>query len=350
MRNFWQGRRVFITGHTGFKGAWLWQCLANWGAELKGYALAAEPQSLFRDLQGHRLGESQEGDLRDAPKLKTALHDFKPEVVFHLAAQPLVLQAYQEPLYTLDVNVQGTAHLLEALRTYDAPCLSLIITTDKVYENQEWVYPYRETDALGGYDLYSASKACAELVVQAYRRSFFDAAQGRALATARAGNVIGGGDWAAYRILPDAVRAWSSGETLVLRRPWAVRPWQHVLEALSGYLTLIEAMAVEPLKHSRAYNFGPLYDEAISVEQVVTWAAEDWGLGANYELKPEVSAHHEAGQLRLDCSLSLGALAWRPRWQARKAVEQTMFWYRQHGLQGVSAAELCSEQLATYFS
>jgi CDP-glucose 4,6-dehydratase len=353
MQDFWKDKKVFITGHTGFKGAWLWFWLAELGAKLSGYALAAEEPSLYRDLAGDELGQSTIGDIQNFEQLQAAIQAAQPDVLFHLAAQPLVLRAYQEPLYTLSVNVQGTAHVLEALRSLDKPCLVIVITTDKVYENREWVYPYRETDPLGGYDLYSSSKACAELVAQSYRSSFFNpndyAQHHKALATVRAGNVIGGGDWAANRILPDAVRALQQGQSIPLRNPKAIRPWQHVLEALNGYLILAQALSQQPQALAQAYNFGPLYDEGIVVEQVVRWAIEAWGSG-EYHLNPPAKPLHEAQLLRLDCSKAVQELGWRPRWTAQRAVQESIWWYKAVLQEGMSARQACAQQIKALLS
>ena len=346
LASFYQGKRVLITGHTGFKGAWLWTWLRHWGAELWGYALEPEgEQALFRHLP-EAWGQSRLADLRDKIQLREYIREIQPQLIFHLAAQPLVLRAYEDPIYTLETNVLGTAYLLEALEELQAPCQVVCITTDKVYENREWVYPYRELDPLGGHDLYSSSKACAELVASAWRRSF-GANKPWALATARAGNVIGGGDFAAYRILPDAVRAWTAGESLLLRHPGAIRPWQHVLEALSGYLLLAYRLAQNPTAYAQAYNFGPLLDEAIPVAQLIQWAAEHWP-GADFQILDQAHKPHEAHYLRLDCSKAAQELAWRPHWSVQEAVAQSLNWYRQFYQQPQDAAQLCLDQIQAY--
>jgi CDP-glucose 4,6-dehydratase len=353
LTTFYKGKRVLVTGHTGFKGAWLLTLLERLGASVQGYALAAEQPALYRDIQGDRLCQSTIGDLLDKELLKQTVASFEPEVVFHLAAQPLVIEAYKSPVYTFEVNAIGTANLLEAIRNLSGACTVINITTDKVYDNKEWYYPYRENDALGGYDPYSASKACAELVSASYRSSFFNPAQYEqhqtALATVRAGNVIGGGDWAANRLIPDIVRAVQAGDEVVLRHPEAVRPWQHVLEALYGYLILGKLLAAHPLKYGTAYNFGPLLDEAVSVEYLVQQAVQLWGRGSYRVERPE-DAVHEARLLRLDCSKATQELQWKPKWNAAEAIEQTIEWYRLVLDEGRAPLEVTRSQLSTYLS
>lgn len=347
----YSGKRVLLTGHTGFKGAWLLMLLRELGAEVAGYALAPESPSLYGQIRGEELCRSTIADLRDEASLRAALLDFRPDFVFHLAAQPLVLDAYERPVYTFEVNALGTARLLECVRGLDQPCTVVVVTTDKVYENREWEYPYRENDGLGGYDPYSSSKACTELITASYRSSFFNPADyarhGKALASARAGNVIGGGDWAARRIIPDIIRALQAGTVVELRHPRAVRPWQHVLEALYGYLLLGARLQTQPEAFGAAFNFGPLYDEAVTVEQLVQSALRAWG-GGSYRVLEQAGTPHEAGLLRLDCSRAVAQLGWRPRWSAAQAVEQTMFWYGRVLQGGEPAARVCLEQISAY--
>lgn len=350
----YRGKRVFVTGHTGFKGTWLVLLLRELGATVAGYALPAETPSLYRDIAGDAHCQSTLADIRDAASLQKALLDFQPDYLFHLAAQPLVLDSYQRPIYTFDVNVLGTAQVLEAARLLDKPCHLIMITTDKVYENREWCYPYREVDALGGHDPYSASKACAELVTASYRNSFFhlkDFEQhGKTVASARAGNVIGGGDWAQNRIIPDIVRALQAEQAVELRNPQAVRPWQHVLDALYGYLVLGWRLHQNPAGISGAYNFGPLYDEAITVEQLVQIALRIWGKGSYLDLSNQRQTPHEAQLLRLDCSKAVQQLDWKPRWNAQEAIEQTMHWYQAVYEQRGSALEVSRQQIATFLN
>lgn len=344
--DFWRGRRVLLTGHTGFKGAWLALWLQRLGAQVTGLALApaTEPAlyTLARVEQG--MAASHVCDIRDAAALARAVRAARPEVVLHLAAQALVRPGYAAPLDTFATNVMGTAHVLDALRGLDSVRCAVVVTTDKVYRNHEWAYPYREHDALGGHDPYSASKAAAELVTASYRDAFL-AAQGVAVATARAGNVIGGGDWAADRLLPDAVRAWEAGQTLQIRRPEATRPWQHVLEPLAAYLRLAEALW-QDAAHAGAYNFGPLPHEAATVKTVIEMARSAYPSGA-VSYQNESTGPHEAGWLALETAMARQRLGIAPRWTLNQAVTRTMDWYR--ALQaGGDARALCTADLAAY--
>ena len=328
----YSGKKVFITGHTGFKGSWLTAVLHELGAECRGYALPPEDErQLFCRLSPLSLIDSIEADIREQQRLKEALTGFEPDFVFHLAAQPLVRRSYEVPVETFEVNVTGTAIVLEAVRALKKKCTVVVITTDKVYENKEQDVLYSEADMLGGYDPYSTSKACAELVVSSYRRSFFDPARigahGKSVATARAGNVIGGGDWSRDRILPDIVRALEKGETIDVRNPSAVRPWQHVLEPLIGYLLLGSLLDCEPVRYSNAYNFGPLPEGHLTVSQLVTTAIEAWGAGEWKDVST-TGAVHEAGLLKLDIARALKKLGWQPKLDARKAIQWTIEWYK----------------------
>jgi CDP-glucose 4,6-dehydratase len=340
----WSGRSVLLTGHTGFKGAWLSLWLHRLGARVHGLALdlPTDPSLFDAARVGEVLASDTRLDLRDAEATHGAFERIRPEVVFHLAAQPLVAEGYRDPVQTYAVNLMGTVHVLDAVRRTDSVRAAVVITTDKCYENREWAYPYRETDRLGGYDPYSNSKACTELVVDAYRSSYFSE-QGVALATARAGNVIGGGDWAAHRLIPDCVRALLSGTPLALRYPHAVRPWQHVLDPLAGYLRLAEMLLGEdPLAVSEAWNFGPDTDAAVSVGEVVATVANLWG--GEIRLETVAPGQHEAGQLRLDSSKTRARLGWQPRWTLQAALEQTIAWYRAwsqgRDMQAVSLAQI----------
>ncbi|MFN7857867.1 MAG: CDP-glucose 4,6-dehydratase [Acidovorax sp.] len=337
--DFWRGKRVLLTGHTGFKGGWLALWLARMGAEVTGLALppATEPNLFTLARVGDVLSADRVCDVRDAVALAAQVQAARPQIVLHLAAQALVRAGYADPLGTHATNIMGTAHVLDALRGQTDARVAVVVTTDKVYRNREWAYPYREDDPLGGHDPYSASKAAAEIITASYRDAFL-AAQGVAVATARAGNVIGGGDWAADRLLPDAVRAWSAGQPVHIRRPEATRPWQHVIEPLAAYLCLAERLWVEPAR-AGAYNFGPLPHEAATVGNVIKMA------GCAYS-ESEVSYEnnskwpHEAGWLALETAHARQALGVAPRWGLNTAVERTMAWYRaQHG--GADARALC---------
>ena len=280
----YRDKKVFLTGHTGFKGSWLLVWLHSLGAKVKGYALAPEnSEDLYNQINGDGLCESVIADIRDKDRLKEEIISFQPDFIFHLAAQPLVRLSYELPVYTFEVNTLGTAYVLDALRYVEKACNVIIITTDKVYENKEWHYPYRENDRLGGYDPYSASKATAELVVGSFQNSFFNkkeyARHKKSISSARAGNVIGGGDWAKDRIIPDIVRALQQNKNIEVRNPYAVRPWQHVIEPLSGYLLLGQKLVEDPIKYAEAWNFGPVQDDTFTVQDLVKEAISVWGSG-----------------------------------------------------------------------
>ncbi len=332
LADFYAGKRVFLTGHTGFKGTWLLKTLTMLGATVKGYALAPDqPTTIYQAIQGDNLCESVVADIRDAERLRAEIAKFQPDLIFHLAAQPLVRPSYDFPIETFAANVMGTAHLLESVRSIEKSCSVIIITTDKVYHNNEWIYPYRENDRLGGYDPYSASKACAELIVDSYRNSFFNTStlshHQKGIAVARAGNVIGGGDWAKDRIVPDIVRSLSHKQTILVRNPNAVRPWQHVLEPISGYLVLGMKLAGKPATFSSAYNFGPFMADTLTVEELVEQAIAIWGSG-EYTYTTQRDAPHEAGLLRLDITKACEELSWLPRWNSQQALTETLNWYK----------------------
>lgn len=342
---FWRGRRVLLTGHTGFKGSWLARWLVRLGAEVTGVSLPPSTTPSLFELAGVREAvRSEFVDIRDADALARVVRESRPEVVFHLAAQALVRAGYQDPVPTFASNVMGSVHLLDALRGLDSVRAVVMVTTDKVYRNHEWCWPYRENDALGGHDPYSASKAACEIVIDSYRASFL-AAQGVGVASARAGNVIGGGDWAADRLLPDAVRAWQDGLVLEIRRPDAVRPWQHVLEPLFAYLVLAQRLYAEPML-AGAYNFGPPTGGTASVREVVELARTAYGAGVvNYG--QTCDGPHEAGLLALDPSKAAMVLGVGTRWSLPESVRRTMRWYA--GLaQGGHAAELCDADITAY--
>ncbi len=347
--DFWDRRRVFLTGHTGFKGSWLALWLGRMGALVHGYALdpSTDPSLYACAAVAQDLEADTRGDLADLPRLRAAARAAQPEVVFHLAAQPLVRESYRDPLGTFATNVLGTAHLLDSLRGLEGLKAVVVITTDKVYHNEEWSYPYRETDRLGGHDPYSASKAAAEIVTASYRSSFLSA-QGVRVATARAGNVLGGGDWTVDRLVPDCLRAFAAGRAVQLRFPQSVRPWQHVLEPLSGYLLLAERLfAGEGFECG--WNFGPSGDEGhAQVGQVARRLGQLWGHGV-VELGDDSRQPHEAGLLRLDVSKAAALLGWRPRWNLEQALAATVAWQKSF-LGGAEARELCLEQIAQFQS
>jgi len=329
---YYAGRRVFVTGHTGFKGSWLTQWLLLLGAEVTGYSIGVPTQpSLYESLALSRQIQDVRGDVRRSQDVQTAMTKAAPEVVIHMAAQALVLPSYADPLTTFETNVMGTANVLEAARHCPSVRSVVIVTTDKCYANNEWSYGYREADALGGHDPYSASKAAAEMVVASYRSSFFDAgdAAGKrtGIASVRSGNVIGGGDWAADRLVPDCMRALVAGNPIIVRNPGSVRPWQHVLEPLSGYLWLGALLARDPARYGGAWNFGPDPESAVSVEQLVSLVCQAWGDSAGFETATSAQALSEAGILRLDCTKSRSQLSWRPVYDVGEAVRQTVTWY-----------------------
>lgn len=338
-----RGTRVLLTGHTGFKGGWLALWLQRLGAEVHGLALDPPTRPSLYELAKLRLALASEvrADILDAAAVQACVDRVHPQLVLHLAAQPLVRESYRDPAATWAANVQGTVHVLDALRNSAHCKAALVITTDKVYENREWPHPYRECDALGGHDPYSASKAACELVVDSYRRSFF-AAQGLQLASARAGNVIGGGDWAAERLVPDVLAAIDAGRPVTLRHPEAVRPWQHVLEPLSGYLRLAAGLLANESGLASAWNFGPEAADAQPVKALVA------GLGARAEIDGDPGPH-EAGRLELDISRARRLLGWSPRWTLQQALQRTLDWH-QAWRANADLQALCLAQIAAYES
>lgn len=349
--NFWRKKRVFLTGHTGFKGSWLSLWLSGMGAEVTGYALPppTEP-SLFQACQIDNNVKSICADIRDGRTLTQAILTARPEIVIHMAAQALVRKSYENPVETYAVNVLGTVNLLEAVRSCPGIKAVINVTTDKCYENREWTWGYRENEALGGYDPYSSSKACSELVTAAYRSSFFHPQaydqHKVALASARAGNVIGGGDWAADRLIPDLVKSLLAGEKIKLRNPEAVRPWQHVLEPLSGYLTLAQKLCIDGPEYAEAWNFGPNDSDTRSVAWVAKTLCRQWGGNALYEIT-QGAQPHEAAVLKLDCSKSRSKLAWSPRWNLEEGIGKVVEWYQAYQAKQ-DLPSLCFRQIEEY--
>jgi CDP-glucose 4,6-dehydratase len=346
VNGFFQGRRAFLTGHTGFIGGWLALALTRHGARVSGYSLPPPTDPAFhRATALDRLVESTEGDVRDLGRLTTALTAAQPEFVFHLAAQPIVRTAYDDPVETFSTNVMGTVNLMQAMRGVDSIRAAIVVTTDKVYENREWIWGYREHDRLGGREPYGASKACAEHVVEAYRHSYF-AGKGRAvgIATLRAGNVIGGGDFAVDRLVPDAVRAFAQRRPLHLRNPKAVRPWQHVLEPVAGMLLLAERLAGDPAGFAGGWNFGPAEGDAKPVAWIADRLAEYWGDDAGWQLA-QGAQPYEARLLMLNSVKATSALGWSPRWPLEDSLRHTVAWYKAHlagsnDMRGVSLEQI----------
>lgn len=345
MPGFWQGKRVLLTGHTGFKGSWLAFWLHKLGAHVTGISLPPVTTPNLFDLASiETLADSHICDIRDTAALAVLVDKAQPEIVFHLAAQALVRASYRDPLATLATNIQGTANVLDALRPLDSVRVVVAITTDKVYHNLEQPYPYRETDVLGGYDPYSASKAAAEIVIASYRDAYL-AEKNIAVASARAGNVIGGGDWSEDRLIPDAIRAWDANQPLQIRRPQSIRPWQHVLEPLSGYIKLAEQLWQNP-KFAGAYNFGPETHEAATVREVIQMAQRAYGQG-EIHWGDGSDGPHEAGWLALEVAKARTVLGVKPRWSLVDAVQRTMHWYRQQH-DGIDVRGACEADIAAY--
>jgi len=345
--NIYKGKKVFLTGHTGFKGSWLLSWLHMAGADILGYSLAPKPEhKLFGYINGEKLCDSVLYDVLAYEKLEKSMTAFQPDFVFHLAAQPLVRYGYEEPLETLYVNTMGTAHILNAMRKLTKPCVAIMVTTDKVYYNQEWPYAYRENDRLGGYDPYSSSKACAELIIDSYRNSYFNESayshHRKTIVAARAGNVIGGGDWANDRIVPDIVRALENKQPIIVRNPKSVRPWQHVLEPIHAYLLLGQKLSEDPEEYHTEYNFGPDITDCLTVEEMVKHAIAIWKEGT-YQISTPKDEPHEAGLLKLDISRAVSDLNWHPVFSAGEAMDKTITWYK--SFTGKNAEELVKKDI-----
>lgn len=342
---FWRGKKVFMTGHTGFKGSWLSLWLNSLGAHVKGYALSPPTSpSLFEEARVVEKIESELGDIRDLGKLKKSITDFDPDILIHMAAQPLVRLSYIEPLETYDINVMGTAKVLESARDCKSLKSIINVTTDKCYENKEWIWGYRENEPMGGYDPYSSSKGCAELITSAYRRSFLQD-KGVGLASVRAGNVIGGGDWAVDRLIPDILRAFEKRQPVIIRNPLSTRPWQHVLEPLSGYLVLAEKLYNNPGSYAEGWNFGPDDDGAKPVRWILDKMTAKW-TNSSWELDKSANSH-EAGFLKLDISKAKSLLYWQPTWDLEKTLGKIVNWH-QSWLEKEDMQVVCLNEINEY--
>ena len=350
---FWQGKRVFVTGHTGFKGSWLCLWLQQLGAVVHGYALDAPTEPSLFSVADIASGMTSEiADIRDAEKLYDSMQSFRPEIVIHMAAQPLVRLSYSEPVETYSTNVMGTVNVLEAVRKLGGVKAVVNVTSDKCYDNKEWVWGYREDEAMGGYDPYSNSKGCAELVASAYRNSFFNknkhAEHGTALASCRAGNVIGGGDWADDRLIPDILKAFEQDQSVTVRNPHAVRPWQHVLEPLSGYILMAQKLYEYGPDFAEGWNFGPDENDAKPVSHIVEKLVELWGDSASWTL--DGADHpHEAGYLKLDCSKAKMRLDWQPRWKLDDTLERIVSWHKAW-INGADMQECAINEITDYMN
>jgi CDP-glucose 4,6-dehydratase len=350
---FWTNKKVLITGHTGFKGSWLSLLLQQLGAIIYGYALEPPTHpSLYNEANIDKLVNSTIADIRHYEKLFATLQSVKPDIIIHMAAQPLVRDSYKNPVETYQVNVMGIVNLLEAVRYTPGVKAVVNVTSDKCYENREWIWGYRENEPMGGYDPYSNSKGCSELVTASFRNSFFNPGKysehGVALASARAGNVIGGGDWAEDRLIPDILRAFIKGEKVKIRSPYAIRPWQHVLEPLTGYLTLAEKLFNNGINYAEAWNFGPDEADAKPVEWIVKNLCEKWGKSASYEMDEKMHPH-EATFLKLDCSKAKTRLNWHPRWDIEKTLESIVEWNKAW-LNKDDMDKVCNRQIKNFFS
>ena len=351
-KEFWANKKVLITGHTGFKGSWLCLLLNQLGSDVYGYALKPPTDPNLFELVGiQKFIHSVHGDIRDFQKLKNTIERYRPEIVIHMAAQSLVRESYKNPVETYDINIMGIVHLLEAIRNFNGIKAVVNVTTDKCYENKEWLWGYRENDSMGGFDPYSNSKSCSELISVSFRNSFFNpelySEHGVALATARAGNVIGGGDWAEDRLVPDIIRSILQGEKVKIRNPYAIRPWQHVLEPLNGYLMLAEKLFTKGPQYAEAWNFGPVEEGSKSVQWIVEKLCKKWGEGASYEIDANPQPH-EANYLKLDCSKANHLLGWKPRWTMEKALDSIIEFTKAYQNKE-DIKKICIKQISEYF-
>ena len=345
--SFWKGKKVFLTGHTGFKGSWLSLWLQNMGVLLKGYSLDVNTKpALFTQANIAAEMESEIGDIRNLEQLTESMVSFSPDILIHMAAQPLVRLSYQEPVDTYTTNVIGTVNVLEAARKCSGLKAIVSVTTDKCYENKEWDWGYRESEPMGGHDPYSSSKGCAELVTSAYRRSFFNSDNTASLASARAGNVIGGGDWAEDRLIPDILRAFEKSETVVIRNPLSTRPWQHVLEPLSGYLVLAQELYLNGDDFAEGWNFGPKDEECKPVNWILDQMVTHWGNNASWILDKNNNPH-EAGFLKLDCSKAANRLKWKPKWNLNFTLKSIVEWHQIYS-SGADIKKQCLKEINTY--
>lgn len=348
-RTFWRGKKVFITGHTGLKGSWLSYWLVDLGAEVKGFALKPDMSpNLYGTLSLGSLMDSVFGDIRDIEHLKREIREFKPDIIFHLAAQAIVRTSYDDPIETFETNVMGTANLLESVRSVQSVKSIISVTSDKCYENREWDWKYRESDPMGGWDPYSSSKGCAELVTASFRRSFFrnDHSIKPGIATARAGNVIGGGDWSKDRLIPDIMRSFSERKPVIIRNPSAVRPWQYILDLLLGYMVLAERLYKQPEEYSEAWNFGPAESDEQSVEFITNRMVETWGEGARWQLD-ESTNPHEANYLKLDSSKSRMQLGWSTQMSLTQSLDSLTLWYKNY-FDGMNMTEFTKSQIREF--
>ena len=348
-RNFWKGKKVFITGHTGFKGGWLSIWLAGSGAKVTGYSLKPETNpSLFKSCSIEKKINSIIGDVRDEKKLKKTILEAEPDIVFHLASQPLVLKSYENPVETYEINLMGTVNILNAMRDISSVKAFINVTSDKCYANDENLKAFKENDSMGGYDPYSSSKACSELITAAYRSSFFKNIV--AIATARAGNVIGGGDWAENRIIPDFIKKIQQKQKLVIRNSESIRPWQFVLEPLNGYLILAEKLFLDGQHYSESWNFGPNKKDDKTVEWLISKFDKEYGEGSNFEIESTENSLHEAKNLRLDCSKSMKRLNWSPKLNIEKSISMTCAWYKNFYKGDQDMYSFSAEQIKQYES
>lgn len=351
---FWKDKKVLLTGHTGFKGTWLTMWLVSMGAKVWGYSLQPMTNPNLYGLLNIKdvINGEWINDIRDFEKVASAVNDVKPDIVFHLAAQPLVRESYKNPIETYSVNVMGTVNLLEAVKSCNSIKAVINVTTDKCYDNKEWVWGYREDEPLGGYDPYSSSKACSELVTSAYRNSFFNpnnyAQHGVAVASARAGNVIGGGDWAPDRLIPDSMRALINNEPVIIRNPNSIRPWQHVLEPLGGYLLLAEKLVEDGPKYAEAWNFGPSDNDAKPVKWIVESLCSMWGRNSSYIVQDDGQNLHEATYLKLDCSKASNILGWNPKWSLDKTLGKIIDWNKVHMKDDKELFQFTLQQIKEY--